>query len=360
LFLYYSELEFAAMKKYMLLFLCVGCLFGFLNSQSDIQIIDQLDLAVVPEGKVSKYYLHLVDNGLGQPVYVPIMVAKGRAEGPVLGLTAAIHGNELNGIPIIQEVFKQIDLDNLRGTVVGVPGLNVVSLNLDSRRFVDDEDLNRNFPGKENGNRSQQYAFRIFDKIVRHFDYQIDMHTASFGRINSMYVRADMADETLAQMAVLQYADIILDNKGIPSAGAGAGSPRTLRAEAVLNGIPTITVEYGDPQVYQPEMTWRGVDGILNTLAWLEMMSSPAKDEPDAAIVCKKSYWIYTTQGGLLDIPVELKQQVEKGEVIGVLKNAFGDVIETYLAPEAGVVIGKSTNPVNMTGGRIIHLGILK
>lgn len=348
------------MKRYMLLLLYVVCQFGVLHSQSDIQIITELDLSAAPAGKISKYYLHLVDNGLGQPVYVPIMVAKGREEGPVLGLTAAIHGNELNGIPIIQEVFQQLDLESLRGTVVGVPGLNVISLNLDSRRFVDDEDLNRAFPGKENGNRSEQYAFRIFDKIVRHFDYQIDMHTASFGRINSLYVRADMADEKMAKMAVLQDADIILDNKGIPSAGASAGSPRTLRAEAVLNGIPTITVEYGDPQVYQPEMTQRGVVGVFNTLQWLEMVPPANKRLPEAAVWCKKSYWVYTTQGGLLDIPVELKQQVAKGQVIGVLKNAFGDVIDTYYAPEAGIVIGKSTNPVNMTGGRIIHLGILK
>ncbi|WP_367392743.1 succinylglutamate desuccinylase/aspartoacylase family protein [Lewinella sp. LCG006] len=348
------------MKRYMLLLLYVVCQFGVLHSQSDIQIITELDLSAAPAGKISKYYLHLVDNGLGQPVYVPIMVAKGREEGPVLGLTAAIHGNELNGIPIIQEVFQQLDLESLRGTVVGVPGLNVISLNLDSRRFVDDEDLNRAFPGKENGNRSEQYAFRIFDKIVRHFDYQIDMHTASFGRINSLYVRADMADEKMAKMAVLQDADIILDNKGIPSAGASASSPRTLRAEAVLNGIPTITVEYGDPQVYQPEMTQRGVVGVFNTLQWLEMVPPANKRLPEAAVWCKKSYWVYTTQGGLLDIPVELKQQVAKGQVIGVLKNAFGDVIDTYYAPEAGIVIGKSTNPVNMTGGRIIHLGILK
>lgn len=349
------------MKIYKLLLLFVVCQFGVLHSQSDIQIITELDLSTAPVGKVSKYYLHLVDNGLSQPVYVPIMVARGSEDGPVLGLTAAIHGNELNGIPIIQEVFSLIDLGNLRGTVIGVPGLNVISLNMDSRRFIDDEDLNRTFPGKEDGNRSEQYAFRIFDKIVRHFDYQIDMHTASFGRVNSLYVRADMADNTLAQMAILQQADIILDNKGIPSAGAAASSPRTLRAEAVLNGIPTITVEYGDPQVYQPEMTLRGVVGVFNTLQWLEMIpSSTKKIKSEEAVLCKKSYWTYTTQGGLLDIPLDLKQQVVEGQVIGILKNAFGDVIETYYAPEAGIVIGKSTNPVNMTGGRIIHLGILR
>ena len=107
-----------------------------------------------------------------------------------------------------------------------MPGLNAVSINLDLRRFVDEEDLNRNLPGKENGNRSQQYSYRIFDKIVRHFDFLVDMHTASFGRVNSLHVRADMSNDTIAEMARLQDADILLNSKG-PSAGAAAGSDAT-------------------------------------------------------------------------------------------------------------------------------------
>ena len=328
-----------------------------LQAQADIPIIQNLDLDAVPPGQISRFWLHFIDDGLGRPVCVPILVARGQEPGPVLGLTAAIHGNELNGIPIIQQVFEQLDLDQLRGTLVGVPGLNAVSINLDQRRFVDEEDLNRNFPGKENGNRSQQYAYRIFDKIVRHFDFLVDMHTASFGRVNSLYVRADMSNDTIAEMARLQDADILLNSKG-PSAGAAAGSNRALRTEAMLHGIPTITVEYGNPQVYQPDMIERGSRGVAQLMIWLEMQPGTPK-APPAATFCRKSYWIYTDQGGLLEIPVELQQKVKAGDVIGVLRNPFGDILQTYRAPEDGIVIGKSTNPVNMTGGRIIHLGIM-
>ncbi len=327
-------------------------------SQNDIRIISELKIEEAPKGEVSKYWLHFINNGMSQPVYVPIIIARGNEDGPILGLTAAIHGDELNGIPIIQKVFDEIDPNQLKGTLVGVPGLNAISVNLDRRRFVDEEDLNRNLPGKENGNRSQQYAFRIFDKIVRHFDLLVDMHTASFGRVNSMYVRADLSNDTMLHMANLQGADIILDNKGIPSFGQSAGANRTLRAEAVLHGIPSITVEYGNPQVYQQEMTSRGIDGVLNLLGWLQMIDRPFEEKP--AVLCKKSYWIYTNDGGLLDVPVELTQELKKGDLIGVLRNPFGDVIQQYFAPEDGVVIGKSTNPVNMNGGRIIHLGIKK
>ena len=331
-----------------------------LRAQTDIPILSQLELERAPAGQVSKYWVNLLSGSQSLPILVPVLVAKGVEDGPVVGLTAAIHGNELNGIPIIQEVFRQIDPANLKGTVVGVPGLNAVSLQLDVRRFIDEEDLNRNFPGKANGNNSQQYVYWAFDKIVRHFDYLVDLHTASFGRINSLYVRADLTDSTIARMAYWQDADIILQDRGMPSAGQVVAASRTMRAEAVLHGIPAITIEYGDPQVYQSDMTGRGVWGILNLLAGLGLTAGSPQAPPQPAIVCQRSYWIYTDAGGLLEVPVELRQRLQAGELIGLLRNPFGELITEYRAPEAGIVIGKSTNPNNMQGGRIIHLGILR
>ncbi|MEL6942603.1 MAG: succinylglutamate desuccinylase/aspartoacylase family protein, partial [Bacteroidota bacterium] len=164
-----------------------------------------------------RFWLKMIDNGMSQTVNIPVIVAKGKSTYPVLGLTAAIHGNEINGIPIIHEVMNRIDIQNLEGTVVAVPGLNAISLLLHQRRCIDEEDLNRNFPGKVNGNRSQQYVWQINQKILTQIDYLIDMHTASFGRENTLYVRADLGDEKIAKMAFLQDTDIILDNKGIPS-----------------------------------------------------------------------------------------------------------------------------------------------
>jgi len=329
------------------------------SSQSEIKNISDINLEKIPSNQISKYWLKLLDNGLSQPISIPIIIVKGKNSWPVLGLTAAIHGNELNGIKVIQEVIESIDVKAFNGTIIAIPGLNQVSVTQDRRRFLDEEDLNRNFPGKKKGNRSQQYVWQINDKILSKLDYLIDMHTASFGRVNSLYVRGDMTNEKIKQMALLQDADIILKNKGVPSTGVSNSATRTMRAEAIIKGIPTITVEYGNPQVYQPEMISRGVQGVKNVLNWLKMQAFKTPQLKSVKI-CKKSYWIYVDQGGLLDIPVKLNQIVEKDEVIGVLRNPFGDIIKTYKSPERGVVIGKSTNPVNMSGGRIIHLGILE
>ncbi len=347
-------------KKIFVVLLLFTYFVQSIMAQTDIKIISSIDLASIPAGTTQHYYLHLINNGLGQAVYIPIMIAKGVEEGPVFGMVAAIHGNELNGIPIIQNVFKQIDAQQLKGTLIGVPGVNVVSMDRDRRRFVDEEDLNRNFPGKEKGNRSQQYVYKIKEKLLPHFDYLVDMHTASFGRLNSLYVRADLSNDLIAQMANLQDCDIILDSKGVPSTGDGIAMLRTFRAEAMLQGTPTITVEYGNPQVYQADIIARGEKGMLNIMRWLEMLDEPIEQFPTPPIVCKKSYWIYVEEGGLLEVPVALTQILKKGELIGVVKNLFGEVIQAYYAPEDGIVIGKSSNPVNMDGGRILHLGIIK
>jgi predicted deacylase len=329
------------------------------GQEPSIQVVETLPLEQAPAGEISRYWLHIIDNGLAQPVLIPVLIAKGATDGPVLGLTAAIHGNELNGIPVIQQLFQSIDPKEMKGTVVGIPGLNPVSLLQDRRRFVDEEDLNRNFPGKANGNRSQQFVHRIVEKVIRHFDVHMDLHTASFGRINSLYVRADLSNDTLAQLAFLQDADIVLQSTGKPSTADAIAATRTMRAEAMLRGIPSITIEYGDPQVFQPTMIRRGYFGVLNTMRWLGILEEEVLEPPKKAAVCKKSYWVYVDAGGLLEVPVALTQKVEKGTVIGILRNPFGDVIRTYYAPEKGIIIGKSTNPVNMNGGRIVHLGIL-
>ena len=185
------------------------------------------------------------------------------------------------------------------------------------------------------------------------------MHTASFGRENSLYVRAKLDDEVIAQMAKLQDADIILNSNGLPSTNDLIPATRTMRAEAMLNGIPCITVEYGNPQVFQPEIVERGKTGIKNIMSWLKMIDLNIKNTSNP-IFCKKSYWIYINEGGYLDVKVKLKQQLKKGELIAILRNPFGKILKKYYCPEDGIVIGKSSNPINMNGGRIIHLGIIE
>jgi predicted deacylase len=319
-----------------------------LREPPEIHRVKELDVEALPRNAVSRVHVEVVGDGLANDVLIPLLVARGRRTGPVFGLTAAVHGNELNGIPVIHDVFRHLELGKLRGTVVGVVAVNVPGLNRHERHFVDGQDLNRLFPGKEDGTVSQVYAHRILARIVSKFHFLVDLHTASFGRVNSLYVRADMTHHACARMAYLQRPQIIVHN---------APSDRTLRGAAMDLDIPAITVEVGDPQTFQPRLIRSTRIGIRSLLADARMLPQRTVAKGPKPVICDRSYWLYTDRGGLLEVIPMTTERVVKGQVVARLRNAFGDVIRTFEAPEDGVVVGRSVNPVGQTGARILHLG---
>lgn len=238
-----------------------------------------------------------------------------------------------------------------QGIVVGIPVANVPSLVRRARRFIDGKDINHIMPGREHGDVSQVYAWRLIERVVKRFHYLIDLHTASFGRVNSYYVRANMHQTVTRKMAILQNPQIVLHNP--PSDG-------TLRGAASELGIHAITVEVGDPHRFQRGMIRGGLTGILNVLHYLDMIDSHIDEPEEEPIICDDSYWIYTDAGGFLSVIPEVATRLEKCQIIARMRNVFGDVIKEYHAPENGVVIGKEVNPVNQTGGRLLHLGIFR
>ena len=322
-----------------------------MTMDENVPMINDFNIEDTPRGTTKHYWLKIISDGFSNPICIPLMVMRGMEDGPVLGVTAAVHGNELNGISVIQRLFNEVSVEELSGTIVGVPVVNVPAFMRKKRRFNDGVDINHIMPGIEDGNISQVYAYRFIQRLVKHIDYLLDLHTASTGRINSYYIRADMDLPKVKKMALLQNADIIVHNP--PSDG-------TLRGAADDMDIPAITLEVGNPSTFQKKLIRSGVDGIHNVLCDLGMIDDEIITLEKETVICQKSIWVYTDCGGLLTIPVQLRQMVKKGELIASLRDIFGNKIREYLAPHDGIVIGKSVSPVNQTGGRILHLGILK
>ncbi len=311
-------------------------------------LLSALQLSMLPSGQISRALVELAHDGMARPIRVPIVVAKGRSEGPVFGLTAAVHGNELNGLPVLHQLFDWIEPKKLKGTIVGVLAVNVPGILMFQREFIDGTDLNRIMPGKADGNISEVYAHRFVDRIVKHFDYLIDLHTASFGRVNSLYVRADMKQEKTSRMAYLQRPQIIVHNEA---------SDRTLRGTTMELKIPSITVEIGDPQRFKPEFIKRSVMGIRAVLGEFGLLPKTKISLGQEPVICDRSKWIYTDHGGLLTVFPQVAERVETDQVLARLTNVFGDLLEEYRAPEDGIVVGRSVNPIAQTGARIVQLG---
>lgn len=317
------------------------------------EIIKKLNLAEVPIGKISKYKLEIFMDATASPVYIPVIIARGKKTGPTVGFTAAVHGNELNGVRVIHKLFNDLesDIDDLCGTIVAVPIVNIPGYLNNQREFNDGVDLNRVMPGKIKGNSSERYAYWFFKKVITQLDYLLDLHTASFGRVNSLYVRADMDDAKTKKMALLQHPQIIVHN---------VGKDKSLRGAAAKKGIPAITVEVGDPQRFQRNLIKYSLVGIHNILSELKMLPLEEQESTEVeTIICKKSYWIYTDQGGILEVYPPVASHIKKGQIIARITDPFGRLIKEYIAPEDGVVVGKGTNPSAQTGSRILHLGVL-
>lgn len=316
--------------------------------RTETPIIDELQLDSLSPGIIHRRWLHLVSDGFGESIHIPVIIVRGLEEGPVLGVTAAIHGNELNGIPVIQHLVRNIDPRVLRGTIIGALTLNVPGLMLHQRYFNDGTDLNRIAPGRPDGNVSEIYIHRLVQRLLPSLDYLIDLHTASAGRINSWYIRADMDRKATARMARLQNPDIILHN---------TANDGTFRGTACSMGIEAITLELRDPHIFQFDVIGDALRGVENVMVDLNMIESNGPRRVQATIYCPDSFWLYSDDGGILNIPVKIGQLLEKGQKVAELRDIFGGLKKSYLAPESGIVIGKSVDPIAQTGSRIIHLG---
>lgn len=312
--------------------------------------VDRLDLESLERGRTHRLRVEIVEDPLAGAIRVPVLVVRGVEPGPVVGITAALHGNELNGIPTIHRLLRTIDARDLRGDIVAVPVVNVPGFFANRREYLDGQDLNRIMPGKPDGNCGQVYAWRFLQKVVRPFGYLFDLHTASFGRINSLYIRADLTDPTVATMARLVGAQIIVHNEGADG---------TLRGAAAEMGVHAITIEVGDPQRFQENLITSSRIGIRDFIEHLEMVAADHESAPRDAVECSRSFWLYTDRGGILHVLPDVAERVRRGQVIAHLTDEWGHVLRQYEAPEDAIVIGRSTNPVANTGARIAHLGLV-
>ncbi|KAI8091578.1 hypothetical protein BDF21DRAFT_436522 [Thamnidium elegans] len=314
--------------------------FDFLNQDTDVPppvVRDRLVVEDFPKHSISTAWIKMVKQGLSEWLRLPVIVCRGTEDG----------------------VVSQIDVNKLHGTVVAVPCVNVSGYLKFMREFADGRDLNRYFPGREDGFASQVYCYQLMKKVISQFNYLIDLHTASFGRVNSYYVRADMNDPVSATMARLQQPQIVLHN---------SGQDGTLRSAASARGIRAITVEIGNPQLFQSQYVQWSYIGVMRILDHLEMYTldyqSSVQDivalGPPSTILCSKGFWIYTKTGGVLEVYPGVNTIIKKGDIIARIKNIFGNVVDEYYAPCSGIVIGRSSNPVAMSGDRIVHLGVIK
>jgi len=288
---------------------------------------------------------------LGDSVRVPVTVVNGERDGPTVFLSAAAHGDELNGIEIVREVAHEWDHDDLRGTLVCLPVLNVPAFIAQQRYLpIYDRDLNRSFPGNETSTSAKRIAARIFENFLEPCDYGLDFHTSTRGRTNMLHVRADMDEDPVARLARAFGTNVIISSEGPDG---------TLRREATAAGTPTVTVELGEAHRFQRKLIDQALEGVLSVMAELGMHDSETVRWPGWRTVIEGSdgkTWLRADAGGLAEMHHGRGSLVDEGDRICTITNPFKTDTTVVEAPFTGLVVGILENPLVYPGNPICHL----
>ncbi len=317
-------------------------------------VIAKLDVASLEGGKVHKFFFSPVDNSVGQGWYVPVMVAKGPRSGPGLLLNASIHGDELNGVAVIQRLFEELDPQALRGAVIALPGLNPSGMMLHTRFFFDSSDggspinLNRVAPGKpDNGSAGERFIGRLWTQIYEgNVSAAIDMHSQSRGTDYPLYVFADYRNPKIKRLAEMLQPDMIKVDTGL------AGTVEDAFNKA---GIPAVTFEIGAPKRFEWDHIDHAMRGIRNVMIDMDMMDGEIEDLGIETFVGNYFETVSANAGGFTEILVELKQAVTKGQRVAVQRNAFGEIVAEYHAPFDARVLSVATDPLREPGATVVR-----
>jgi predicted deacylase len=282
------------------------------------------------------------------PMNLPVQVVCGRRAGPRLFVSAAIHGDEINGVEIIRRLLRLPLLKRLKGTLIAVPIVNVHGFLNRSRYLPDRRDLNRSFPGSERGSMAARLAHLFLETIVANSDYGIDLHTAAQHRDNLPQVRANLDDPETARLANAFHVPVLLNST------LRDGS---LREAAAEYGIPMLLYEAGEALRFDEHGIRAGVKGIVSVMRALDMLPKTTRSarhvEP---LVARASTWVRAGRSGILRVTAALGARVTRGDVIGVIADPFGPQELEVVASVRGIIIGRHNLPLVNEGEALFHI----
>lgn len=283
----------------------------------------------------------------GTWISLPVRVLHGREPGPSLWLSAALHGDELNGMEIVRRVLERLDPERLRGTVLAAPVVNVFGFLQQSRYLPDRRDLNRSFPGSPKGSLASRLAHLVTENVVSRCQYGIDFHTGSAHRTNLPQVRANLDDPETRGLALAFGAPLMYRAK------EPAGS---LRAAARRQGAVVLVFEGGEPLRFNRRVIEIGVRGTLAVLGALEMWEGAGSPPNGPVFEARSARWVRASRSGIFHLEVDLGQRVEKGQVLGWLSEPLADRRRAVRAPTAGIVLAHTNIPLVYQGDALVHL----
>lgn len=282
-------------------------------------------------------------------VEIPVVVHRGKEDGPVLLLLAGVHGDEVNGIDSVRRILNELKERPLeRGTLVAIPVLNVFGFLAMKRELPDGRDLNRFFPGSANGSLASRLAHALVTEVLPAVDVVIDLHSGADQRFNHAHLRYTEGDEASLQLAEIFDPPLILK---------AAMREKSIRSYLHEKGTSYVLFEGGKARSLDEDVIREAFRGITRVMEHLGLWKGPS-DSKRGATALASSKWVRSPNAGLFHPMMENGSKVQRDMVLGFVSDPYGDLVKPVKAPYSGYIICVNTAPVVNQGDALFHIGI--
>lgn len=284
----------------------------------------------------------------GLSASLPLQVLHGVRSGPCVFVSAAIHGDEINGIAIIGKLAEHLDPATMAGTLILAPAVNIYGLVNHARYLPDRRDLNRSFPGSAHGSLAAQLAHCFLEHVIARSTLGFDLHTAAVHRYNLPQIRIAADNSYLIELAMAFGAPVIVESP------LREGSMREL---AHRRGTPMLLFEAGEALRFDRLSIDLGAQGVERVLAHIGMIE--ADDGLTSVGIparANRSSWVRSPRGGISHRVRKSGDTVHAGDVLATVTGLFGEDAMEMVSPIAGIVIGHATLPVVNQGDAMFHI----
>jgi uncharacterized protein len=276
-------------------------------------------------------------------VALPAFELTGAHDGPHVSLIGGVHGCEYSSIAAVIEVARGIDPDQLHGRITAVPVVSMDSFTQRSPFVVpaDGKNLNRAFPGDPDGTYTDRLAHDIHTRLIEPADAFIDLHGGDLVEaLEPFALYADPGSRDLALAFNLPYV--------IDYTESDALTGMSVAAKGVI-------AEAGGAGQLEPAATKLLADGTRNALRLLNMLDG--EPEPPRSTVLTRFEWLYSEPAGFWVAARRTGEHVRRGDVLGEVRDLYGDALQTIEAPDDGVILFLTTSAAVSENGLLLGLG---
>jgi hypothetical protein len=317
-------------------------------SSKKIEILGQ----AISRGKGVQLSLDIAKLHTRTKIEVPIIVERGKEDGPNILITGGIHGNEINGVEIVRQLISKKYNKPTKGMVICIPVVNVFGFLNQTRQFPDGRDLNRVFPGSPRGSLASRFAYHIINEIAPLVDYCIDYHTGGDSRFNAPQVRIGKNDK-----ASMELAEVF----GAPFIVKSVRREKSFRETLYKLDKKILLFEGGKSLHIDKHITEAGIHGALRVMQHLGMRDfstelDQSKELGKEQIIINSSSWLRAKYSGMFHPLIAIGQKVEKRMVLGSISDPFGHFERTIKSTYPGYVLCVNQSPIVNQGDGIFHI----